>query len=151
MNPRGVAKYSDFGPIDGYISETVQDMVNFGPLAADIVSLVWGTPGNFNGFRVLASLLHRRRPTEINQILHDVWPSPGIHFGGLLPPNGILPGAKFTLRPSLTFSYIGIVTARHSSSGHQLNFVPWDKEENYRTFATYIPQGGHHVGYRPTF
>jgi len=33
-------------------------MVNFGPLAAEIVSLVWGTPGNFNGFRVLASLLH---------------------------------------------------------------------------------------------
>ena len=27
-------------------------MVNFGPLAAEIVSLVWGTPGNFNGFRV---------------------------------------------------------------------------------------------------
>jgi len=33
-------------------------MVNFGPLAAEIVSLVWGTPGNFNGFRVLAELLH---------------------------------------------------------------------------------------------
>jgi len=33
-------------------------MVNFGLLAAEIVSLVWGTPGNFNGFRVLASLLH---------------------------------------------------------------------------------------------
>ena len=33
-------------------------MVNFGPLAAEIVSLVWGTPGNFNGFRVLAALLH---------------------------------------------------------------------------------------------
>jgi len=32
--------------------------VNFGPLAAEIVSLVWGTPGNFNGFRVLAALLH---------------------------------------------------------------------------------------------
>jgi len=29
-----------------------------GPLAAEIVSLVWGTPGNFNGFRVLATLLH---------------------------------------------------------------------------------------------
>jgi len=25
LNRRGVAKYSDFGPIDGYISETVQD------------------------------------------------------------------------------------------------------------------------------
>jgi len=24
-NPIGVAKYSDFGPIEGYISETVQD------------------------------------------------------------------------------------------------------------------------------
>ena len=33
-------------------------MVNFGPLAAKIVSLVWCTPGNFNGFRVLAALLH---------------------------------------------------------------------------------------------
>ena len=33
-------------------------MVNFGQLAAEIISLVWGTPGNFNGFRVLAALLH---------------------------------------------------------------------------------------------
>ena len=33
-------------------------MVNFGPLAAEIVSLVWGTPANFNGFHVLAALLH---------------------------------------------------------------------------------------------
>ena len=32
-------------------------MVNFRPLAAEIVSLVWGTPANFNGFRVLAALL----------------------------------------------------------------------------------------------
>jgi len=34
------------------------NMVNFGPLAAEIFSLVWGTPSNFNGFRVLAALLH---------------------------------------------------------------------------------------------
>ena len=34
------------------------NMVNFGPLAAEILSLVWGTPGNFNGFRVFAALLH---------------------------------------------------------------------------------------------
>ena len=25
LNPRGEAKYNDFGPIEGYISETVQD------------------------------------------------------------------------------------------------------------------------------
>jgi len=36
-----------------------------------------------------------------------------IHFRGLLSPDGILPGAKFTLRPSLAFSYIGSITARH--------------------------------------
>jgi len=83
-----------------------------------------------------------------------------IHFLGLLPPNGTLPGAKsrrmcsvteelkvggmddvcewwliststdllihkFTFRPSLAFSYIGSITARHSSSGHQPNVVAW--------------------------
>jgi len=30
------------------------NIVNFGILAAEIFSLVWGTPANFNGFRVLA-------------------------------------------------------------------------------------------------
>jgi len=39
---------------------------------------VWGTPTNFNGFRVLASLLQRRRSPEANQTLRDVWPSPGL-------------------------------------------------------------------------
>jgi len=28
-------------------------MANFGPLTAEIRWRVWGTPGNFNGFRVL--------------------------------------------------------------------------------------------------
>jgi len=36
-------------------------------LAAESVSLVCGTPANFNGIRVLASLLQRRRSTEANQ------------------------------------------------------------------------------------
>ena len=55
------------------------NIANFGLLAAEIVSLVWGTPGNFfNGFRVLATLLQRRRSTEVNQTLHYVWPSPGL-------------------------------------------------------------------------
>jgi len=31
-------------------------MVNFGPLAAAIDPVVWSTPANFNGFRVLAAL-----------------------------------------------------------------------------------------------
>jgi len=33
-------------------------MVNFGRLAAEIGLPVWGTPANFNGFRILAALLH---------------------------------------------------------------------------------------------
>ena len=44
-----------------------RNMVNFGPLAAGIVSLVWGTPGNFNGFRVLAALLHGTLAVGVSQ------------------------------------------------------------------------------------
>jgi len=43
--------------------------VNFGPLAAEIFPLVWCTPGNFNGFRVLASLLHGIRAVGASQTL----------------------------------------------------------------------------------
>jgi len=42
-------------------------MVNFGPLAAEIVSLVRGTPGNLNGFRVLAALLHGSLVVGVSQ------------------------------------------------------------------------------------
>jgi len=65
-------------------------MANFSRLAADISSEVWGTPGNFNGFRVLALLLQRRRSMEVNKTLQDVWSSPAlVHymyiFGGSCP------------------------------------------------------------------
>jgi len=40
---------------------------NFGPLAAEIVSLVWGTPGNFSGFRILAALLHGTLVVGVSQ------------------------------------------------------------------------------------
>jgi len=66
-------------------------MVNVGPAAAEIVSLVSGTPGIFNGFRVLAALLH----------------------GTLV---------------------VGVSQTARSTEG-----------------ATYIRQGGHHVGHWPTF
>jgi len=62
-------------------------MMNFGPLTAENCWRVWGTPANFNGFRVLAALLHctpavgvsqtlRRRTegvTYIRQGGHHVW------------------------------------------------------------------------------
>ena len=67
-------------------------MVNFGPLVAEIGPVVWGTPANFNGFRVLAVLLH----------------------------GTVVVGVSQTLRR-------------------------WTES------ATYIRQGGHHVGHWPTF
>jgi len=44
-------------------------MVNFGPPAAEIISLVWGTPANFNGFHVVAALLHGTPVMGISQTL----------------------------------------------------------------------------------
>jgi len=73
-------------------SRCPHNMVNFGLLAAEIDPVVWGTPVNFNGFRVLAALLHGTLVVGVSQ------------------------------------------TLRLCTEG-----------------ATYIRQGGHHVGHWPTF
>jgi len=49
-------------------------MVNFGPLAAEI-GLFRAPEQISTGFGSMASLLHRRPSTEVNQTLHDVWQS----------------------------------------------------------------------------
>jgi len=67
-------------------------MVNFGTLAAEIGSLVRGTPANFIGFRILAALLNGALVVGVS---HTLW---------------------------------------HWTEG-----------------ATYIRQGGYHVGHCPTF
>jgi len=67
-------------------------MVNVDLLTAEICWRVWGTPANFNGFRVLAALLHATLVVGVRQIM------------------------------------------RRWTEG-----------------ATYIRQGGHHVGHWPTF
>jgi len=46
-----------------------QNMVNFGPLTAEIGSGVWGTPANFNGFCLLAALLHSTLVVGFSQTL----------------------------------------------------------------------------------
>jgi len=43
--------------------------VNFGLLTAEICWRVWGTHANFNGFRVLAALLHGTLIVGISQTL----------------------------------------------------------------------------------
>jgi len=117
-----------------------------------------------NGWDWLASLGHPSKfqrvsrlgvvtaPTSLNggqpnfaQCLAISWAAtPCIHFEAL----GILLriGATLTLRPSLVFSCIGSVTARHSSHVSQPNFAACDKEGNcweLSLCATYIPQGDH--------
>jgi len=44
-------------------------MVNFGLPAAEIGLLVWGTPANFNSFRILAALLHSSQVVGVSQTL----------------------------------------------------------------------------------
>ena len=60
-------------------------------------------------------------------------------FPGALAPNGILPGAKFTLCPRLAFSYIASVNALHSSNGHQPNFAAFSRRRHLYS------AGGHQV------
>jgi len=43
--------------------------VNFGLLVAEIDPVVWGTPANFNGFLILAALLHGRQVVSFSQTL----------------------------------------------------------------------------------
>ena len=43
------------------------NMVKFGPIVAEILSLVWGTPANFNGFGVLAALLHGSQVVSVSE------------------------------------------------------------------------------------
>jgi len=126
-----------------------------------------GHPSKFQpvsrlAFVTAATSLTRGQP-NIARCLAVSWAATlCIHFRGLLPPDRILPGEKFTLRPSLAV-LLGSVTVWHSSSGPQPNFAAWYKEWNYGTFeegATYIRlgghyalsvMGGHYVGKRPTF
>jgi len=51
-------------------SRCPHNMLNFGLQAAEIVSLVWGTPANFNGFCVLAALLHGSQTAAFNRGRH---------------------------------------------------------------------------------
>jgi len=104
--------------LNSNISSTcLRNMVNFSPLTAEIGRWVWGTPENVNEFHVLASLLHQRRLTEINQTLHGVWAATlYIHFWGLLPLTEFC-----QVQSSLCVE--SWVTARHSSSGHQPNLA----------------------------
>jgi len=137
-------------------STCFHSMVNFGPLTAEIGLGVCGTPANFDECHVLPSSLQRRRSTDLNQTLHNVWP-PSVLVHYIYIFGGYCPLREFCqVQNSVNVQVLRspILAVRHSSSGRQPNFAESYKQWNYGTFpegAIYIRQGSHHVGHRPTF
>ena len=85
-------------------------MENFGPLTAEIGLPVWGTDQILTGF---ASWLYyysnvaHCRPTKLCTIFGRLLGWYTVYTSlGAFAPDRILPRAKFTLHPSLAFSYI---------------------------------------------
>ena len=98
------------------------------------------------GFRVLPSLLQRRRSTEANQTLHDVWP-----FHGLLHCIYIFgdycPVTEFCqVQNSLCILQV-------LRSGVLVTLLQWARAKlrRWAQGATCVRQGDHHVGNWPTF
>ena len=122
--------------------------------------LFGGTPANFNGFRVLPSLLQQRRSPEANQTLHDVWPSRALVryifiFRGSCHLTEFCP-VQNSLCVQLAFSYIGSVILHGTpavgvSQTLRLGTRNGITELSQRTPPIYIRLGGHHVRHRPTF
>jgi len=69
-NKAHIYRQSEKNLLSSNISSTCpHNMVNFSLLAAEIGSGVCGTPANFNGFRVLAALLHGTPVLGVSQTL----------------------------------------------------------------------------------
>jgi len=60
-------------------------MANFGPLAAENDPVVWGTPANFKGFRILAVLLHGTLVVGVSQTAGATYIWQGDHHVGYWP------------------------------------------------------------------
>jgi len=103
-------------------------MVNFDLLVAEIGWRVWVPQQISTGF----ASWHRYCTNVAQWRSTKLYTTFGlVHyiciFGGTCPPNGILRGTKFTLHPSLAFSYIGSIAVSHSSSEHQPNFAAFSR------------------------
>ena len=128
--------------------------LRYAELTSEICWRVWGTPANFNGFRVFASLyctdVAQRRSTKLCTMFGRL-----LHWYTVYVFWGILPAAKFTLRATLAFSKLAALPhgTRALASAKVCGVVQGMELRNFRRrrHATYIRQGGHHVGHRPTF
>jgi len=71
------------------------NMVNFGLIAAEIDPVVWGTPANFNEFRVLATLLYGTPILGISHTICGVEQRAPPMFGRAAIALGIGPHSSF--------------------------------------------------------
>jgi len=120
ISPSHVPQYGELWPTNGW----------------DLLASL-GHPSKFQ--RVISRLGFVTAATSLNQTLQGVWPSSGlVHYVYIFrafAPYRNFATCKIHFRPSLAFSYIGSVTARHSISGRQRKFAASYKEWNYGTFA----------------
>jgi len=132
------------------------NMANFGPLTAETGWRIWGTPANFNGFRVRPTLLQRRRSTEVNQTLHDVWPSPGLVyyiyiFGGFCLLMNFCPVQNLLYIQVLRSPVLAALLHGTPAAGISQTLRRGTRNGITELSHTYIRQGGYHVGHWPTF
>ena len=80
-------------------------MANFGPLTAEIGLPVWGTPANFNGFRVWAALLHGTLVVGVSQTLRRRTEG-AIVFGRATITLGIGPQSSYNIDYVILLHYI---------------------------------------------
>jgi len=100
------------------------------PLAAEIGLPVWGTPANFNGFWVLASLLHRRHSTEVShtaRCLAVSWAGTlSIHFRGCCPLTEFC-HMQNLLSVQVLHSPIFAALLHGTRTGRQFNFAAFSR------------------------
>jgi len=127
------------------------NMANFGSVAAEIGSVVRGTPANFHGFCVLALLLQRRRSPEANQTSHDVsWAGTlYIHFRSLLPLTEFCPVQNSLYVQVLCFFLLAALL--HSNPAAGMSQTVRRGTRNGITELSHIWLGGHHIGHWLTF
>jgi len=113
-----------------------------------------GSLGHPSKFQRVSRLVVFTAPTSLNGGQLNIARCLAVSWAGTLCI-GFIGGAlarwrnfarcKIQTRLSLAFSYIGIVTARHSNSGRQPNFAAFSRGRHLYS------AGGHHVGHWPTF
>jgi len=83
------------------------NVVNFGLLTDEICWWLWGTPGNFNGFHVLAALLHGTLVVGVSQTLRHWTEAPPIF--GRAPSLWALAHISIFLFSLFLFSWYGYI------------------------------------------